>query len=170
MKLIEALKLTKDLARKAEDLRAKIANCSADMDFETPVYPDQATQVQQWLQAHSDITNEILKLRIGIQKTNLITKVKIKLGEHYIEKSIAEWVHRRKDLAAMELLAWKCLGDKGLKEAVEMKQSNGQPFVVKIRRYYDPRVRDAKAELYRSEPSIIDGTLETVNAVTDLIE
>ena len=50
MKLIEALKLTKDLARKAEDLRAKIANCSADMDFETPVYPDQATQVQHTIQ------------------------------------------------------------------------------------------------------------------------
>ncbi len=41
---------------------------------------------------------------------------------------------------------------------------------IRIRRYYDPAVRDAKRELYRGEPSIIDGVLEVVNATTDLIE
>jgi len=31
-------------------------------------------------------------------------------------------------------------------------------------------VRDERLELYRSEPTIIDGQLEVVNAVTDLVE
>ena len=40
---------------------------------------------------------------------------------------------------------------------------------VRVRRYYDPAQRDEKLELYRSEPSTIDATLEVSNAVTDLI-
>jgi hypothetical protein len=40
----------------------------------------------------------------------------------------------------------------------------------KIVRHFDPAERDRMRELYRSEPTIIDSTLETVNATTDLIE
>lgn len=41
---------------------------------------------------------------------------------------------------------------------------------VRIRRYFDAPERDAKIELYRVEPSVIDATLEVTNAVTDLLE
>jgi len=51
-----------------------------------------------------------------------------------------------------------------------MGTSTGGQTVVKIRRYFDPKVRDVKVDLFRREPSVIDSTLETVNAVTDLIE
>ena len=37
---------------------------------------------------------------------------------------------------------------------------------VKIVRYFDPVERDRMIALYRSEPSLIDGTLEIVNATT----
>jgi hypothetical protein len=170
MKLIEALKQVKEIQRKVTETTAKIAAHSADMDHETPTYPDQRAQVSAWIQSVSDLLKEILKLRIGIQKTNLATKVKIKLGDNFVEKSIAEWIHRRKDLAGIEENARKALTDRSLKESFQIDQTNGQKLTLKLRRYYDPREKDKNVELFRGEPSIIDATLETVNAVTDIVD
>src|SRR5689334_161771 len=101
MKLIQAMKQLKDLGIKATDLRAKIAQFSADLSFETPMYPDQKAQISEWLQAHSDVLKEILRLRVAIQKTNINTPVTIELGGKQVVKSIAEWIHRRRDLAKL---------------------------------------------------------------------
>lgn len=170
MKLIQAMKQCKDLTRKAEDIRKKIAVHCAHMSFETPTYGDkQREQVREWLQAHGDICKEILKLRVGIQRTNISTLVKIDLGGVSVEKSIAEWIHRRRDLAALDMSAWACLTDRKLQEGVG-QNTLGEKFEAKIVRNFDPSERDNKLELYRSEPSTIDATLEVVNAVTDLME
>lgn len=169
MKIIEAMKKIKDQQVKAADIRSKIQVYCADLSFETPLYADQKQQVAEWLQAHEDILKEILRLRVAIQRTNLATSVTIELGGKQVTKSIAEWVHRRRDLAALAKDAWQKLTDRGLKEGTA-KNSTGQDIEIKLRRYYDPKERDAKVELYRSEPSIIDATLEVTNAVTDVVE
>ena len=167
MKLIEGMKKLKDLAIKAEDLRSKVKTACANLDIETPLYAEPRKQVQEWLQAHSDLLKEILRLRVAIQKTNIQTPVTIELGGKQV--TIAEWIHRRRDLAKLDMDAWTVLGDRGLKEGY-INQSTGQTVQVKIVRHFDPQERDAKIDLYRSEPSRIDATLEVVNAVTDLIE
>lgn len=169
MKVIEAMKQIKSLVIKAEDLRKKVAVHCADVDYETPMYPDQRGQVSEWLQAHSDVLKEVLRLRVAIQRTNLQTSVSIILGDKTVTKSMAEWIHRRRDLAALEMGAWSVLGDRGLKEG-QIQTTQGETRLVKIRRYFDPKDRDSKMEMFRSEPMTIDSTLEVVNAVTDLIE
>jgi len=169
MKLIEALKQIKDLQKKAEDLRKKVMLHSAYLDYETPVYPDQKKQVREWIQAHSDILKRIMSLRIAIQKTNLVTDVTIEIGGKSVTKTIAEWVHRRRDLAIEDLTMWKGLTDRGLKEGT-VKSSSEQPMQVKIVRCYDPSERDSMIDILTTEPSVIDARLEVVNAVTDLIE
>ena len=170
MKLIQAMKKLKDLNKKAEDLRAKVKQYAADLTIETPMYPDQRRQVTEWIQAHSDILKEILNLRVAIQRTNLATDVKIELDGKHVVKSIAGWIHRRRDLATLEMNMWQCLSDRGLKES-NIQTGPGLPITeVRIRRYFDPAERDAKHELYRSEPSVIDATLEVVNATTELME
>jgi hypothetical protein len=169
MKIIEGLKQVKDLQKKADDLKVKIGNNSAHLSYEKPVYQNQAQQIKEWLQSHSDILKEILRLRIAIQKTNLATNVTIDLGDNNVTKSIAEWIHRRKDLAKQECAAWSKLTDRGLREG-QMPQSTGDKLDVTIMRYYDPKERDNNVSLYDSEPSTIDAKLEIVNAVTDLIE
>ena len=171
MKLIEAMKKLKDLNVKAEDLRKKVALHCADLTLETPLYgADQKATVDGWIQAHSDILQEILRLRVAIQKTNISTPVTIELGGKQVTKTIAEWIHRRRDLSNLELSMWKQLTDRNLKEQ-NIQTAPGAPITeVRIRRYFDPTLRDAKAELYRSEPSVIDATLEVTNAVTDLIQ
>lgn len=169
MKLIEALKGMKYQLKKADDLKAKIAAHCADLDCETALYPNQKEVVDAWIQSHSDCLKEAARLNYCILKTNVLTKVTIEIGGNFIEKSIAEWILRRKKLAAMEESAWKSLGDRNLKEG-NIQQSNGQVLGVKIRRYYDPKLRDAKVALYNIEPSLIDMKLEIVNCVTDLME
>ena|SRR3990167_5914043 len=169
MKLIQAMKQTQDLQRKAEDLRGKVAIYCVDLTVETPTYPDQRKQVAEWIQAHSDILKEILRLRTAVQRTNLATPVAIELDGKTVTKSIAEWIHRRRDLAKLEADMWGKLTDRGIKEGL-MQNSSGTTTEVKIRRHYDPAERDHALEQYRSEPLTIDATLEVVNAVTDLIE
>lgn len=169
MKLIQAMKQTKDLQRKADDLRAKVAQHCADLDFETPLYPDQRKQVAEWIQAHSDVLKEILRLRLCIQRTNIMTPVTMELGGKAVTKSIAEWIHRRRDLAAGEAAMWNSLGDRGLKEGT-FATSQGVQNEVRIRRYFDPAQRDQMLDMFRSEPLVIDSTLEVTNAITDLIE
>lgn len=170
MKLIEGMKKLKDLSRKAEDIRGKIAVNCAHLNIETPTYGDkQREQVCEWLQAHEDIAREMLRLRVAIQRTNLQTQVSIELGGKTVNKCIAEWIHRRRDLAKLDAEAWAKLGDKGLKEGFG-KNSMGEAIEIRIVRNFDPKGRDTKLELYRSEPMMVDATLEVVNAVTDLIE
>lgn len=170
MKLIQAMKKLKDLAVKAEDLRKKVGLFCADLTIETPQYPEQAKQIAAWIQSHGDILKEVLKLRFQIQKTNLETPVTIELGGVQVTKSLAEWIHRRRDLAKFEMEMWSRLTDRNLKEQNLQTAPGGVVTEVRIRRYFDTAQRDAKIELYRSEPSIIDATLEVVNAVTELWE
>jgi len=169
MKLIEALKQTKDLQRKANDLRDLVKNHCAISSLETQKYPNQTKQVSEWIQAHSDILKEILRLRVSIQKTNIETEVTIELGGKQVTKTIAGWIHRRRDLANEELSIWNILGDRGINEGMA-KGPTGDPVEIKINRFYDPVERDHKRDLYASEPSIIDAKLEIVNATSDLIE
>ena len=93
----------------------------------------------------------------------------IELGEKTVEKTIAGWIHRRRDLAGEELKMWNCLTDRGISEGIG-RGPTGDPMEIKIVRFYDPSERDSKLELYQSEPIIVDSKLEVVNAITDLIE
>lgn len=172
MKIIEALKKVKDLRKKIDDITSKIKMHAADLDCETPVYPDQKRQVSEWLQSVHDITKEILKLKYRIQKTNVNTPVTIELGGQHVTKFITEWIERRKNLAEIERQSWLALNDKGLKETYPSQKltANSPEIVVKRRLYFDASERDAKVELFRSEPSTIDATLEIINAVTDLLD
>jgi len=174
MKLIEGLKQIKDLQRKAMDIREKIGQFCADMDIETPTYgtvETQTKQVAEWLQAHHDIIKEIENLRLRIQKTNLAIMVPIQFNEKsFVTKSIAAWIHRRKDLAKLEMTAWYGLTNRRLEpRALRTKDNTEVDKIINVRKYYNQQERDFKVEEYTSEPSKIDAALEITNATTDLI-
>lgn len=170
MKIIEAMRKIKTLTVKAEDLRGKIAQFCADLTIETATYPDQKAKVSEWLQAHGDILKEILGLRVAIQRTNLATYATVELDGKQVTKTVAEWIHRRRDLAKLDLDAWSKLGDRGLKEQNVQTTPGGAVTEVRIRRYFDANERDAKRTAFQAEPSTIDGVLEIVNATTDLVQ
>jgi len=170
MKVIQGMKGIQALQIKAGDLRKKIQMYCSDSSIETPAYgEDQRNKIKEWLQSHSDTVKEILRLRIAIQRTNLATEVTMELGGKQVKKTIAEWIHRRRDLAGAERSCWEGLTDKNIKEGYYETPGGGKQEV-KLRRYYDPNERDKNIEMYRGEPGIIDATLEVINAVTELIE
>jgi hypothetical protein len=169
MKLIEALKKIKDLQRKADDIRELVKQHCAISTLETPTFENQYEKVNGWIQSHSDLLKEILRLRVCIQRTNLDTQVTIEFENGKATKSIAEWIHRRRDLAGEELKMWAGLSDRGIREG-DTQGPGGTIVNIKIVRYYDPdRTFEMRSSL-KSEPMTIDSTLEVTNAVTDLIE
>jgi antitoxin component HigA of HigAB toxin-antitoxin module len=174
MKIVEALKKIPDLQRKAEDIRVALARYCADLDNEKPEYETQEKQRAQisiWLQSHSDILKEIEILRTRIQKTNLETDVDIEVSEgKTVTKSIARWIHRRKDLSKLESEAWRCLTSRGLKPQGYQKEGEDGVKIANVRKYYDQRQRDKMLADLLSEKSLIDGRLEVINAVTDLLD
>lgn len=170
MKIIEAMKRVKANKEKINDLQIRIGQISAHLTHETPVYGDQtAEHVRSWAQACDDLSQENIKLLCAISRTNLATTATIKLGEKSITKTLAEWIWRRREYAALDLKTWAAMTDRGLKEGFA-PSSTGVPLDVKIVRNYDPQARDKKIAEYKSEPHEIDAALEVVNAVTDLVE
>jgi hypothetical protein len=169
MKIIEAMKLIKELQVKSEDLRKKVGENCANLDFETTMYKEPQAQIGEWIQAHTDINKKILELRFAIQRTNIVTVVEIEIGGKNVKKTIAEWIHRRRDLAKADETMWSKLTDRGLKEQRVQTVSGGPVTEIKVKRYFDPLLRDAMIEIYRSEPGIIDRTLEVTNATTELV-
>ena len=162
------LDLTKEECKLVEQALGSHAE-KLTMDKSRMTGRDQKKQVDEWLQAHSDIVKEISRLRVAIQKTNMETSVAIQLNGKAVEKTIAEWIHRRRDLAVEELKMWNCLTDRGIVEGTG-KSPTGDPIEIKIVRFYDPVARDNHRDLFQSEPITIDSKLEVINAITDLIE
>ena len=169
MKLIEALKKKKELLAKADELREKIAKYHVHYNVETPAYKDQKQQVKEWLQAHSDVLKEILRLAIAIQRTNLDTRSTFEFAGNKVERSISEAIIRRDSLSALELKAWAVLNDKGLKEG-SRSNTTGDKEDVKLIRCYDAEERDKQMAKFTAEKSAIDAQLEVTNAVTNLLE
>lgn len=183
MKLIEALKKQKDLVRKKDDIVMKIAEFSSDMEDENPIYGNENEYTAQKVQTHkqhiaslvqavTDINKEILSLRIGIQKTNLNTGVAMEINGKTITHTIAEWIHRKRDLISFDTQAYIALAIKekklSPKQIIIEKDGVKTPQLVNIRRYYDVKARDTVLENLTTESSIIDSKLEIVNATTEL--
>lgn len=170
MKIIEAMKRVKSNKEKIVDLQTRIAQVSAHLSHETPVYGIETAQsIRLWQQSCLDLTQDNIQLLTAIARTNLATSATITLGEKSVTKTLAEWVWRRREYAAIDLKTWSVLTDRNLKEGAG-QTSTGIPFEVKIVRNYDPAQRDARLAEFKSEPHEIDAALEVVNAVTDLRE
>lgn len=169
MKIIEAMKRVKANKEKIVDLQQRVANYCANLSFETPLYgAETSARITEWLQSCDDLSKDNAQLLVAIQRTNLATMVPITLGDNTITKSIAEWIWRRREYAAIDLATWQKLGDRSLREGMT-QSSTGEKMEVKIVRHFDPEQRDKKIAMYKSEPHEIDAALEVVNAVTELV-
>lgn len=169
MKIIEGMRKIKVNLEKISAQEALIKQYCADLDTQNPTYPDQAAQITSWLVSIHDLLDEVEKIKRSISATNLATQVTVSLGGYNITKSITEWVCRRDTLSKLELSSWEALSDRGLQVTAIREAATGEPRLVKVRRYYDPKLKDMKMALYHSEPHLIDAALEVANATTELL-
>ena len=173
MVLIEAMKQSKDLLRKADDIKKKIAEHCVDYNHQTPFYgsvEQQTAQISEWLQAHSDILKEYLRLKKCITRTNLETEVPIQINGKTVVKTITEWIIRRDQLAEVEENCFNVLCNNLNQQKFIKVMKDGVETIAEIRYYFSPQERDKKIEEYRDEPCLIDQALEIKNATTELIE
>ena len=178
MKLIEGLKAQKVIMRKIEDLQKKIQNHAAYSSLERPVYKDesepdspkaQIAQIDKWISSIRDLTKLMAITRLQVQFTNIVTTVTIDINGTKITKTIAEWIHWRREFSDIMYRTHQCLGDKGIREGI-VNDSQGTKHEVKIVRCYSPAQRDKNMADYRDMKFAIDSTLEIVNATTDMVE
>lgn len=168
------MKRVKANKEKIADLQKKIGEHCAHLSHETPLYGEKtADQVTEWIQSAQDCVQENIRLLVCIARTNLATEATIDLGadgqRRPVTKTLAEWVWRRREYAAIDLATWARLTDRNLREG-KMQSSTEVPIEVKIVRSYNPERRDKKLAEYKAEPHEIDAALEVINAITDLIE
>jgi len=163
------MKQVKQNKEKIADLQNKIFQHCANLSFETPLYGSETkTKINEWLQSCTDLTQDNIKLLCSIAKTNLATSVTIEIGGKQVSKTIAEWVWRRREYAAIDRNTYSKLTDRGLKEG-SAQTSPGTMTEIKLVRHFDPTIRDERLSMYQSEPHQIDSALEVTNAVTDLL-
>lgn len=167
MYLIEALKEVKSLREKVHDLTRKISNNSAHREDCPTEYKDPAAEVKSWQDQVHGATKRIEELLLRINKTNLATSVSIKIGDNTVEKSIAGWILRTRELASLDCAAWIACTNRMLRAVPDRKDD--QKVYTPILNY-DAKLRDRKVEEYQGEPGIINTRLETVNATTELLE
>lgn len=171
MKIIEAMNAIKMGNDKIADLQKKINMNSAHLSHESPHYSNPFEQIREWQQSIHDTGKENMRLKIGIQRTNLATMVPIKMTNgNVVTRSIAEWVLRRHDYSIKDLSAWVELTDRGLRDQMVNTSTPGEKMEIKVVRNFDPKVRDAKILEFKSEPQLIDSALQVANATTDLLE
>jgi hypothetical protein len=171
MKIIQAMKTIKSLEEKRKDLLKLIQKNCVSFDSDTTPYADQKSKITAWLQSHSDTVKEMERLKHAINKTNVLTDVTIEIGGKQVTKTIDQWISRRRTYADAQGDAWRVLTDQGYPETQRYRVDHtGNEKVFKRILHFDPSLRDQMVELYRSEPSIIDGHLEVVNAITDILE
>lgn len=169
MKIIEAMKKVKANREKITDLQKKIQGNCAQLSHETSPYSDPKKKVNEWAQSCRDLSQECVSLLTSISATNHATKVSIDIGGKSVEKSIAEWIWRRREFARIDQTTYASMSDRGLREG-QMESSTGQPIQVTILRHYDVEMRDKLVSEFQEEPHLIDSALEVVNATTDLVE
>lgn len=169
MKIVEAMKKVKDNRRKISDLKEKIKKNAARLSYETPQYNDPQKKVKEWVQSCSDLSLESVDLLERINRTNIETKISIEVGGKTVERSIAGWIYRRREFAAIDASVWGQLTDNGLKDGFT-NSSSGEPMEVKVIRHFSPELRDKKIAEFKEEPYLIDSRLEVVNATTDLLD
>lgn len=178
MKLIEAIKKIKEIDQQVNSVSQKLAENSADLEHHNPAYgsvEEQTKQIQAWLcQAH-DLLELKENLKYRISKTNNATMVTITVGGKDITKSIAQWMTRRRETAIAEASVWTSLFQrpKMLRpESIECLDAAGNPAkkISNVRRYFNVKQADEKVQTFAQEPSMIDGKLEVVNAITELLD
>lgn len=168
MKIIEAMKKVKANREKIADLQRKIRDNSAHLSHETPAYENPKRKIADWAQSCRDLTQECITLLTAISRTNLATPVTIELEGRKVTKTIAEWIWRRREFAAIDATTFQAMTDRNLRPG-HIDTSTGGKFEVHVVRNYDIEFRDACIAEFTAEQHEIDAALEVVNAVTDII-
>jgi hypothetical protein len=172
MKIIEALKEFPLLEKRIEKNIELVQKYSSELDLGKAEYTfgsneNQTKEVTSLLQSTDDLIARRAKLRRALAVTNAKIKVTI-LGK---ERTITEWIEYREKGCDLQVKALNALNDKTA--SLQLQANQGKLDLaagVRVVRFYDEKEKNEKANKLMEEKSVIDASLEIVNATTDLTE
>ena len=169
MKIIEALKQLPLLEKRINKNISLLQEYSSDIDraedtdlpFKTP--EAQQKEVNEIMQATEDLVRRRGKIRRALAITNAQVEVEIE----GITATITEWIEYRERGMNTLIKMHTALNDNTAQKKVNqggVDLSKG----LKTLRFYDEKERNQKIQDLTITSGMIDSTLETVNAVTDI--
>lgn len=174
MKLIEALKNLKTIEKRIDKNCQLIADYSAYVSSETPVFEThekQQKEVESLIQANCDLEKEYIRLKMCIDHTNLNTKVQL-LGKNL---TISELVTLQRLLNRNTNFRQKTYNSLNMSKAqVKLQQVFNQKGVdaqnpARVIPVYSEAEKNKALREWEEFTSQIDGKLEVVNAETELL-
>lgn len=169
MTVTEAMKRLRIIEKRMQDNCTSISTYSSSVSTEKPLFETEAAQkkeVDSLIQANGDLLKEYLYLKKKIEETNLRTTVEIG-GVGYI---ISDLLIIKRKLANTMVRTYRALNEE---QGERRKGSTGigpegnRPYVV---RFYDEKEKNEGLRKWQDLYDNIDSRLETINALTDLVE
>lgn len=169
MKLIEAMKRLRVIEKRIGGNSTSITLYASSVSTEKPLYETESAQraeVMSFIQSSQDLLAEYLKLKRKIEETNLRTIVEI----GGIKYAISDLLVIKRKMANLMVRTYRALneeqGDKR-KVSAGLGPDGQRPHTV---RYYDEKEKNEGLRHWQDLYDNIDSRLETVNALTDLVE
>lgn len=172
MKIIESLKELPLLEKRIEKNVQLVQLYSSEMDMGKGEYTfgtkeKQDVEVKGLVQSTHDLISRRAKIRRVLAITN--AKVIVKIGRH--ERTITEWIEYRQKGVDLELKLFGALNDGNGSRQLQLNQGKLDLSAgVRIVRFYDEKAKNDNVSECMELKSMIDSTLEIVNATTDLFE
>jgi len=170
MKVVVALKELNLILKKMTTTDVRITEISAHLSNEVPrLGSEQAhmDKMKELTQSNLDLAERYLALKRALDKTNLATSVTI-TGKTY---TVTDLLNLRRKLGTPIIATFQSMNDEDARRRVGHATSSrvqGDAPITVVRYYDDDKRYEAIAE-WQEFLGHIDGKLEVVNAVTDLI-
>lgn len=173
MKLIEAMKRIKVIEKQIASNSGRISEYAAIVSTERPAFGTEDAQrkeIRGLIQSSEDLLLEYLRLKSAVLKTNLVTTVAIQ-GRNY---SVADLLVLRRGGAKLMKQTYASLSTQnadhrlGLVGRASVAQTGEKS--PHVERMYDEKEKHAGIQKWQDLEDEIEMRLETINAVTDLVE
>ena len=166
MKLVEAMKKLQIITKRMDSNTKDINRYSSIMSNERPEFgseEEQKKEVAGLVQANKDLMEQYLTLKKQIERTNLETEVDVD-GE---TRTISEWLVIRRKMAKMMEATYIALNDNTARGRMAYNSGDKMPQVVKM---FDEKVRLEGLNKWQTMADEIDGRLQVINGLTDIVE
>jgi len=169
MKIIEALKEQKLIIQKINSNRENIQKYASGLNTEKLILgteKDQKAELDSLLQSSEDLITRYIWLKTRVDYTNLKTIIELK-GKSYSLAELLIMKRNTNDFRGNVLASFNVNAANMRKR--QSTPAAGMPETVVVQFYDEKKIDQAKRDLMDFHGSI-DGTLEVVNATSDLIE
>lgn len=169
MKLVEALKELKLIEKKIEKNREQINQYASKLSVEKPQFENEKAQekkVQSLIQANNDLIENYILLANRIAYTNLMTTLDYE-GRTYRVSDLLVYVRKMHDYYVRTIDALNENAARHRMKTFNMQQGEK----IYVERFYKEEFKNAELQkIEKFDKSRIIARLETLNAVTDLLE